>query len=56
MAVGPNQRYHFGEGEFTTHFRTYFEGVESDVHWGVTRHLTYGHIGLSFFEDTPRWI
>ena len=27
--------YHFGVGEFTTHFRTYFSGwIESDVHWG----------------------
>ena len=26
MAVGQNQWYHFGVGEFTTHFRTYFSG------------------------------
>ena len=30
-----NQWHHFGVGEFTTHFRTYFSGwIESDVHWG----------------------
>ena len=35
MAVGQNQRYHYGVGEFTTHFRTYFSGwIQSDVHWG----------------------
>ena len=28
---------HFGVGEFTTHFRTYFWGwIESDVCWGLT--------------------
>ena len=26
MAVGQNQWYHFGVGEFTTHFRTYVSG------------------------------
>ena len=26
LAVGQNQCYHFGVGEFTTHFRTYFSG------------------------------
>ena len=26
MAVGQNQWYHFGVGEFTTHFRTDFSG------------------------------
>ena len=32
---------HFGVGEFTTHFRTYFSGwIESDVHWG------YGFFGF----------
>ena len=37
MAVGQNQWYHFGVGELTTHFRTYFCGrTESDVHWGLT--------------------
>ena len=25
---------HFGVGEFTTHFRTYFSG-DWDVHWGT---------------------
>ena len=33
MAVNQNQWYHFGVGEFTTHFRTYFSG-DWDVHWG----------------------
>ena len=37
MAVRQNQGYHFGVGEFTTHFRTDFSGwIESDVHWGLT--------------------
>ena len=26
LAVGQHQWYHFGVGEFTTHFRTYFSG------------------------------
>ena len=26
LAVGQNQGYHLGVGEFTTHFRTYFSG------------------------------
>ena len=26
LAVGQNQRHHFGVGEFTSHFRTYFSG------------------------------
>ena len=35
MDVGKHQWYHFGVGEFTTDFRTYFSGwIESDVHWG----------------------
>ena len=34
MAVGQNQWYHFGVGEFTTHCRTYFSGGW-DV-WGLT--------------------
>ena len=33
MAVGQNQWYHFGVGEFTTRVRTYFSG-DWDVHWG----------------------
>ena len=27
VAVGQNQWYHFGVGEFTTHFRTYFSWI-----------------------------
>ena len=42
MAVGQHQWYHFGVGEFTTHFRTYFCG-NWDVHWGYGG-LTHGHI------------
>ena len=42
MAVGQNQWCHFGVGEFTTHFRTYFS-VDWDVHWGYGI-LTHGHI------------
>ena len=35
--MGQNQWYHFGAGEFTTHFGSYFSGwIESDVHWGLT--------------------
>ena len=41
LAVGQNQ-YHFGVGEFTTHFRTYFSG-HWDVHWGYGL-LTHGHL------------
>ena len=44
MAVGQNQRNHFGVG--TTHFRTYFGG-DWDVHWGLTGLWTHGHISLS---------
>ena len=37
---------HFGVGEFTTHFRTYFG--DWDVHWGYGIWiLTHGHLGLS---------
>ena len=35
MAVGQNQWYHFGVGEFTTYFAAYFSG-DWDVHWGLT--------------------
>ena len=35
---------HFGVGEFTTHFRTYFSG-DWDVHWGYGL-LTHHHIAL----------
>ena len=35
VAAGQNQWYHFGVGEFTTHFRTYFSG-DWEVHWEVT--------------------
>ena len=37
---------HFGVGEFTTHFRTYFTG-DWDVHWGYGI-LTHGHIYAIF--------
>ena len=33
MAVAQNQWYHFGVGEFTPDFRTYFNG-DWDVRWG----------------------
>ena len=40
-AVGQNlMASHFGVGEFTTHFRTYFSG-DWDVHWGYGI-LTHG--------------
>ena len=49
MAVGQNQRYHFGVGACRrTHFRTYFSG-DWDVHWGITGLLTHGHM-----EDTKK--
>ena len=35
LAVAQTQWYHFGVGEFTTHFRTYFSGGIGDVHWGT---------------------
>ena len=42
MAVGQIQWYHFGVGEFTTHFRTYFSvRIESDVHWGYDLALDF---------------
>ena len=36
---------HFGLGEFTSHFRTYFSG-DWDVHWGYGV-LTHGHVLFS---------
>ena len=43
LAVGQNQ-YHFGVGEFTTHFRTCFSG-DWDVRWGYGV-LTHGQLGM----------
>ena len=37
--MGQNQWYHFGVGEFTAHFRTYFLWLGWDVHWNAT----HGH-------------
>ena len=37
---------HFGVGEFTTHFRTYFRG-DWDVLWGYG-FLNQGHISVQF--------
>ncbi|CAJ1336208.1 unnamed protein product [Effrenium voratum] len=37
---------HFGVGEFTTCFRTYFGG-DWDVHWGYDLDLTHGHMAHS---------
>ena len=34
MAVGQNQWYRFGVGEFTTHFSRFFFCRDWDVHWG----------------------
>ena len=46
LAVGQNRfGSHFGVGEFTTHFRTYFSG-DRDVHWGCGI-LTHGHLRRS---------
>ena len=48
IAVGQIQWYHFGVGEFTTHFRTYFSGwIESD---GL---LTHGHMPLFWGRTAP---
>ena len=43
MAVLVEMGSHFGVGEFTTNFRTYFSG-DWDVHWGMTRLLTHGPV------------
>ena len=39
---------HFGVGEFTTHFRTYFSG-DWDVHWGYGM-WTHGHMNRIYFS------
>ena len=44
MAVGQNQWYHFGVGAPPI-LEPIFSG-DWDVHWGVTRLLTHGHIML----------
>ena len=46
---------HFGVGECTTHFRTYFSG-DWDVHWGATGVLTHVHISkvVSPQPELPR--
>ena len=41
---------HFGVGEFTTHFRTYFSG-DWDVHWGYGL-LTPGHLYASIHHTS----
>ena len=41
MAVGQNQWYHFGVGDF----RTYFSGWIAMFTGGTIRLLTYGHVG-----------
>ena len=42
VAVGQHKWYHFGAGEFTTHFRTCFSG-DWDVYWGYGL-LTHSHV------------
>ena len=49
MVVNTVLGSHFGQGEFTTHFRTHFSG-DWDVHWGYGI-LTHGHIAMTF----KRW-
>ena len=44
--------FHFGVGEFTTHFRTYFSG-DWDVHWGYG-FLTHDH--MFAFDIFSRWL
>ena len=39
---------HFGVGEFTSHFRTYFSG-DWDVHWNYGS-LTHGFLMFSWFS------
>ena len=46
MAVGQNQWYRFGVGEFTTHFRLPISVVRLvDVYWGLTD-LAFDPYGL----------
>ena len=42
---------HFGVGEFTTHFRTYFSG-DWDVHWGYAL-WTHGHVCVTGKSSCP---
>ena len=43
---------HFGVGEFTTHFRTYFSGwIESDVHWWLPGRVTHTHWVLCDWQE-----
>ena len=44
-----NQWYHFGVGEFTTHFRTYFSGWIGMFTGGTIWVLTHGH--MNFFRQ-----
>ena len=43
---------HFGVGEFTTHFRTYFSG-DWDVHWDYWI-MTHGHMNLWLVKGNPQ--
>ena len=43
---------HFGVGEFTTHFRTYFSG-DWDVDWGTIWILTHGHVLFGLTNAIP---
>ena len=47
MAMVQNQWYHFGIGEFTTHFRTYFSGWIGLFTGLMIRVLTHGHMGVA---------
>ena len=42
LAVGQNQWYHFGVGEFTTHFSLFYWGLGRSL--GITGILTHGHL------------
>ena len=46
MAVGQHQWYHFGLGEFTTHFRTYFSGWIGMFTANTIWILTHSHIHI----------
>ena len=52
LAVGQHE-YHFGVGEFTTHFRTYFSG-DWDVHWGYGL-LIHSQFERPGFRMNPAW-
>ena len=56
VAVGQNQWYYFGVGEFTTHFRAYFSGWIGMFTGGTIWILTCAKCGSCSWQsksDTP---